>query len=166
MKLKHKNLEIRLAVTDDAGYFLKHWNESGWHITLDEVHERLEENRAQHIIEINGRIIGDIHYGDLENTTAEIGIYIREENEKGKGYGLLALNMYIDALFTILGYNKIRIATGLDNKAMRHISENKYHLTPTIHEDAYQENSATNESYAEYILEKENWGCDIEYEIM
>ena len=166
MKLKHKNLEIRLAVPNDAEYLLKYWNESGWDITLEETRERLGKNREQHMIEVDSRIIGDIHYGDIGNSTAEIGIYIRDDNEKGKGYGILAMSIYIDALINILGYKKIRIATSADNKAMRHISENKFRLTPIIHEDAYQEQSGTYESYAEYILQKENWHNNIDYDII
>jgi len=166
MRLKHKNLEIRLAVPSDAEYLVKYWNEGGWDITLEEVHKSLEKNREQHIIEVDERVIGDIHYGNIENKTAEIGIYIRNEEEKGKGYGILVMNIYIDALINVLGYDKIRIATHIDNKAMRHISENKFGLIPTIHEDAYQKQSGTNESYAEYILEKENWLNKIDYEVL
>jgi len=167
MRLKHKNLEIRLAVPNDAEYLLKYWNESGWDITFEEACERLRKNQEQHIIEIDGRIIGDIHYGDIiENEVAELGIYIREESERGKGYGEMAASIYIDALINIIGYNKIRISTSVDNKAMRHISENKFGLTPTIHEDVYQEQSGTNESYAEYYLKKENWQNKIEYEVL
>ena len=165
MRLKHKNLDIRLANRNDAEYLCKYWHESGWNISLEEAREQLDKGKGQYIIEIDGRIIGDIHYGDIENKTAEIGIYIRDENEKGKGYGLLSMSIYIDALINILGYDKIRIATSIDNNAMRHISENKFGLTPIIHENAYQVQSDTNESYAEYILEKENWSNEIAYTV-
>jgi len=165
MKLKCGNLEIRLATKNDAEYLCKYWHESGWNISLEDARERLDNGKEQHMIEADGRIIGDIHYGDIDNNTAEIGIFIRDENEKGKGYGILATTMYIDALINVLGYDKIRIATSVDNKAMRHISENKFGLTPVIHEDAHQLDSDTYESYAEYILEKENWQNKIDYEV-
>jgi len=166
MRLKHKNLEIRLANINDADYLLKYWTESGWDITLKEAQERLTKNREQHMIEVDGRIIGDIHYGELENNTAEIGIYIRDEREKGKGYGLSTTCIYIDALIKFMGYDKIRIATSVDNDAMRHISETKLNLSPTIHTDAYQEQLGTHEPYVEYILEKENWQNNICYEFL
>lgn len=150
MILKHKNMQIVLAAPHNAEYLHRHRAASGENITFEEVYESLKENESQHMIEIDGRIIGDIHYGDFgtENRIAEIGVYIRDENEKGKGYGILAMSIYIDALFNILNYEKIRIATSIDNKAMRHISENKFGLMPIIHKD---------ESYAEYFLAKENW---------
>jgi len=169
MRLKHKCFEIRLATPDDSEYLLKYWNLNGMNTTLEEVAETLEENFTQHMIEIDGRIIGDIHYGDcgdVENTIAEIGIFIRDENERGKGYGTTLASIYIDALFNLLGFQKIRIATGVDNKAMRHISESKFGLTPTIHNDVHQELSDTNESYAEYFLDKEGWQCKIDYEVL
>ena len=166
MELKYKNLLIRLANRDDAEYLLKYWNESGWSIGLEEACERLEENHSQHMIEIDGLVIGDIHYGCVENNGAEIGIFIRDENEREKGYGILVTSIYIDALINVLGYDRIRIATSVDNKAMRHISENKFGLTPTIHKDVYQEQSGTSESYAEYILEKESWHNKIHYEVI
>ena len=166
MKLKYKNLEIRLATKYDAEYLCKYWHESGWHIKLEDARERLDKGKEQHMIEIEGRIIGDIHYGEIENNGAEIGIYIRDESQQGKGYGTLITSIYIDALINILGYDKIRIATSVDNKAMRHISENKFKLTPIVHEGAYQEQSGTYESYAEYILKKENWKSKIDYEVL
>ena len=165
MELRHKNLRIRLATLDDAECLLKYWNESGWDINLEEVRERLRNNKEQHMIEIDGRVIGDIHYGDIGNNTAEVGIYIREEGERGKGYGIRAVSIYIDMLINSLGYDKIRFATEINNKSMRHIAEDKFGLTPVIHEDVLQLDSGTYESYAEYILEKESWKIAIDYEL-
>ena len=165
MNLKYKNMEIRLATKNDAEYLCKYWNESGWNISLEEAREMLSKGKEQYMIEIDERVIGDIHYGELENNVAEIGIYIRDEHEKGRGYGTLTMFIFIDALINILGYDKIRIATSVDNKSMRHISENKFGLTPIIHERAYQEQSGTYESYAEYILKKENWQKKFDYEV-
>ena len=58
-------------------------------------------------------------------------------------------------LFSGPGYKRIRFATSLDNKAMRHIVENKYGLKPTIHEDEDEEYS-----FAEYYLEESKWQID------
>ena len=168
MRLKHKNIEIRLATENDAEYLIKYWHESGWNISLEEARERLagDKNKEQHIIEADGRIIGDIHYGEVENNGAEIGIYIRDENQKGKGYGTLTASIYIDALINILGYDRILINTGVDNKSMRYIAENKFGLTPIVHDNVYQEQSSTYESYVEYVLTKENWRNKIDYEVL
>jgi RimJ/RimL family protein N-acetyltransferase len=168
MRLRYKNIELRLATPDDAEYLVKYWNESGWGITLDEARERLDiaKNKEQHMIELDGRIIGDIHYGEAENNSAEIGVYIREETAKGKGYGKIIMAIYIDALINHLGYENILINTSVDNKAMRRISENTFGLTPTIHENVYQEQSGTYESYVAYVLKKENWQNEINYETL
>jgi len=166
MNLRYNNLVIRLATKDDAEYLCKYWHESGWNISIEEAGEMLDKGRGQHMIEIDGRIIGDIHYGgNIENGQAEIGIYIRDGNERCKGYATLAMSIYIDALINILGYNKIRIATGTENKAMRHISEDKFGLKPIMHENVYQIQSRTYESYVEYILLKENWRNKFDYKV-
>ena len=166
MKLKHKNLEIRLATRNDAEYLCKYWHESGWNISLEDARERLGKGKEQHMIEIDGQIIGDIHYGEVENNGAEIGIYIRDENQRGKGYGTITMYIFTDALIHILGYEEILINTGVDNKSMRYISENKFGLIPIVHENVYQQLSGTYESYVAYILKKENWRNKIDYEIL
>jgi RimJ/RimL family protein N-acetyltransferase len=165
MRLSYKNLEIRLAARNDAEYLCGYWHESGWHISLEEARERLDNGEEQHMIEADGKVIGDIHHGDIGDNTAEIGVFIRDENARGKGYGISVISIYIDALFNIMGYDKIRIATAVNNSAMRHISENKFGLAPIIHTDAYQELSGTVESYAEYIVTKENWHNRLDYTV-
>ena len=166
MKLKYNTLTIRLAIRNDAEYLCKYWHESAWNISIEDARESLDSGKEQHMIEVDGKIIGDIHYGEIDNKTAEIGIYIRDEAQKGKGYGIIASSIFIDALFNFLGYDKIRIATSVSNKAMRYISENKFGLTPFIHEDAYQELTGTSESYAEYILKKDNWRNEFSYVVL
>jgi len=153
MHLKHKNLEIRLATVNDAEYLHKYWSEDSWNTTtLEELQTMLSNGNTQYMIEVHGQLIGDIHYGEVEDNGAEIGIYIRNKEERGKGYGLLALRLFIDALFN-LGYSKIVLNTGGDNKSMRHIAEKKLGLKPIVHEDVYQEQTGTYETCVEYVLE-------------
>lgn len=157
MKLRHKNLLIRLATVEDAPYLCKYWHESGWDISLEKACEMLATGTKQHIIEFDDRIIGDIHYGDLGEKTAEVGIFIRDENERGKGNGKRALAMYMYTLLHDLDYERIRLSTSVDNKGMRYIAENKFKLIGTVHENIYQEQTGTYESYIEYFLNKEDW---------
>jgi len=156
MRLRYKNLLIRLATEHDAEYLCKYWHASGWDISLEEAREMLATGKEQHMIELDGRIIGDIHYGEIDEKTVEIGIFIRDENERGKGYGTTVFTIYADTLFS-MRYERIRLATSVDDKRMRSIAENKFNLVPIIHENAYQKQSGTYESYAEYFLKKDNW---------
>ena len=170
MKLKYNNITVRESSVNDAVYLHKYWNESGWTISLDEVKASIikESNSIvyQYMIDAGEKTVGDIHYGNVDNKGAEIGVYIRDDNEKSKGYGTTAMIMLIDVLLNRLGYDRIVFNTNVDNKCMRHIAENKFGLTPVIHENILQEQSGTYESYAEYELKKEMWQNKIDYEIL
>lgn len=172
MNIRHNNLTIReaTATKDDAEYIFKYRSQDEKNLTLSDVLESLEYSKKhgtpepQHMIEVDGKIIGDIHYGNLdENKTAEIGIFLRDEDAKGKGYGTISLTMMIDRLLNYYGYEKILLNTGVDNASMRYIAENKFGLTPIIHEDIYQESLGIYSDYVEYELKKENWKNSLEY---
>ncbi|MCL2772568.1 MAG: GNAT family N-acetyltransferase [Oscillospiraceae bacterium] len=165
MNIKYKNLTVRQANENDAVYIHKYRSESGENISLDKVKSQLGPNTSQYMIELDGQIIGDIHYGDVENKGAEIGVYIRDENEKDKGYGTLAITMFSDYLLNRLGYDKIVFNTAFNNGSMRHIAESKFSLKPNVY-DAYQEISGTDETCVEYELKKENWKNEINYEVL
>jgi len=155
MTLTQNNLTIRPATQDDAKYLCKHWNAGGWDIGIDDVEEMLDGSTAQHIIEVDGQVLGDIHYGDVEEKVAEIGVYIRNETYRGKGYGLVSLRIYASALFNTLGYEKIILNTSASNKSVRYICENKFNLQPIIHENIEQPDGSL-ETVVEYVLKKEN----------
>jgi len=165
MRLTCENFVIRLATAHDAPYLCKYWHESGWDISLEDARAMLANGKEQHMIELDGRIIGDIHYGEVDEKTVEIGIFIRDENEQGKGYGTTVFTIFADTLFS-MKYERIRLATSVDDKRMRSIAENKFNLVPIIHENAYQKQSGTYESYAEYFLKKDNWENTIKYEVL
>jgi len=155
MTLTKNNLTIRPATKADAEYLCKYWNADGWDISLGKVQEMLDGSTAQHMIELDGQVIGDIHYGDVEEKIAEIGVYIRNQAYRGKGYGFLSLQMYADALLYTMGYDKIILNTNAGNKNMRYICENKLNLQPTIHENIEQPDGSL-ETVVEYVLKKEN----------
>ena len=144
---------IRLATQADIPYLHHHWNESGWVISLSDAAKQLERTDFfQYMIELDSKVIGDIHYGNLENNGAEIGVYIRNTIERGKGYGTQAIMLMIDLLFAHCGYNEIVLNTSTDNYRMRYIAEEKLKLTPILHENILQEQGGTYEDYIEYRL--------------
>ena len=166
MRLKHKNLEIRPATIKDAEYLYSYWSQDSWNTTtLEELRAMLAGGKTQYMVELNGQLIGDVHYGEVENNGAEVGLYIRDENQMGKGYGTLILYIFIDILFKNFGYDNVVFMTGENNKPMRYISESKFNLTPIIHKDLEQPDG-TLETCIEYVLNKQDWQNKVEYEFI
>ena len=165
MTLKFENILIRLATSADADYLYPFWNASGWDITLSDAQKMLADGNSQHMIELDGKVIGDIHFGEIDKQTAEVGIFIRDESAKGHGYGKIVTKIYIDALVKKYDYEIIMLNTGVNNQAMRAIAENTFGITPVLHENVYQADTKTYDSYIEYRFEVKNWQNDIEYDL-
>ncbi|MCL2557847.1 MAG: GNAT family N-acetyltransferase [Treponema sp.] len=155
VELMRNGLTLIRATSSDAPYFYRHWNESGWAIDMEKVREELdpkgEDAVFQYLIKIGEKVVGDVHHGRVDEGRAEIGVFIRDESQRRKGYGFLAIAIMIDHLFE-RGYERIIFNTAVDNAPMRHIAEKKLGLKPVIHEDVLQELSGRRESYAEYEL--------------
>jgi len=183
MNLTYKNLTIRDAGSSDAAQLCKWWNNgdvmahagfpNGLDTTLEIICESLasdtDETHRRHIIELDGNPIGEMNYRNVtalqaaassgkSAATAEIGIKICEVSEQEKGYGTTLLNMFIGALFTHYGYEKIILDTNTDNKRAQHVYKNKLHFS----EVGVRGNSWTNQlgelqSSIDYELTRENW---------
>jgi len=150
-------MTIRSATPSDIPYLHHHWNASGWEISLPDAAKQLErDDLFEFIIEVNGQTIGNIHYGLLENNAAEIGIFIRNINEHGKGYGTQAINLMTNHLFNHCSYSEIVFNTATDNYSMRNIAEQKLKLTPILHENVLQEQDGSYADYIEYRMTRSN----------
>jgi RimJ/RimL family protein N-acetyltransferase len=157
MPIEGTDIRIRLATSSDADYLVKFWNQSGWDISLDAAKEMLDKGKEQFMIELGGEVIGDVHFGEVDDESAELGIFIRTESAKGKGVGKAVSSRFVDFLFNDFSYQRILINTATDNLGMRKIAENTFRLEPLIHENVYQESTGTYEDSVEYVLEKQNW---------
>jgi len=158
MKLVYKNLVIRKAVAADAEQLCTWWNDgkimaqfglpNGVGCTPDEIRGdgNTEGIDNYHIIELDGKPIGEMNYGNfcfpdgiieldgkpIDETTyhnmdgsAEPGIKICDFSARDKGYGTTLLTMFIDALFRHCGYERIVIDTDLKNERAQHVYEKK-----------------------------------------
>lgn len=60
---------------------------------------------------------------DMENKTAEFGIFIGEDDENGKGFGSEALQLITKYAFEELGIGKLTLRVLEDNKAAKSVYE-------------------------------------------
>ena len=171
MNLAKSNLTIRNAMASDARQLCDWWNDgrvmahagfpNGVNTTVEEVRKNIASNDDEdrlHIIEVNGKPIGEMSYGRNDSTTAGIGIKICDSSHQEKGLGTTLLSMFIDALFTYYGYEKIWLDTNAKNKRAQHVYGNKlgFKVTKTI-ENAWQDQLGQWQSSVEYELTKKDW---------
>ncbi|NLG36605.1 MAG: GNAT family N-acetyltransferase, partial [Clostridiales bacterium] len=137
--LYYGDLAIRDANPDDAGQLCTWWNDgkimahAGFPNGLNESPDAISKSLAQdsddrgrrHMIELGGKLIGEMNYRNKGNGTAEIGIKICDFAQQNKGYGTTLLTMFIDALFTYYKYEKIILDTNAKNKRAQHVYESK-----------------------------------------
>ena len=172
MLIIRENLVIRNAVATDAEQLCTWWNDgkvmahagfpNGINITATEICDSLvndsDETHRRHIIELNGKPIGEMNYRNKGNKTAEIGIKICDFTQHGKGLGTILLSMFIDALFNIYGYEKIILDTNTNNKRAQHIYEKKLGFKIVgVREQAWRDQLGEMQSFIDYELDKAGW---------
>lgn len=78
---------------------------------------------VQYIIEdkADGRPVGSVYYRDIDpaNHSAEYGIFIGEENARGKGFGTETARLFTEFGFTVLGLHRISLRLLAENLAAR-----------------------------------------------
>jgi RimJ/RimL family protein N-acetyltransferase len=109
----------------------RHWQEMGGAARLmsfDAVEEwfdaerdriDLQEGRTLAISDPGGRILGTIQYGrvDPRDRVCEIGMFLGDREDRGKGYGSDALQGLLSFLFGDLGVNRVSLQVQTDNAA-------------------------------------------------
>lgn len=78
---------------------------------------------VQYIIEdkTDGRPVGSVYYRDIDpaNHSAEYGIFIGEENARGKGFGTETARLFTEFGFTVLGLHRISLRLLAENLPAR-----------------------------------------------
>ncbi|HIZ48901.1 MAG TPA: GNAT family N-acetyltransferase [Candidatus Gemmiger excrementavium] len=78
---------------------------------------------VQYIIEdkADGRPVGSVYYRDIDpaNHSAEYGIFIGEENARGKGFGTETARLFTEFGFTVLGLHRISLRLLAENLPAR-----------------------------------------------
>jgi len=175
MHIQHNHLTIRNATPDDAELLCRWWNDgkimahAGFPKGLNETPENLRQSltkdsdttHRRHIIEHNNTPIGEMNYRNKGNNIAEIGIKICDFSHREKGLGTTLLKLFINALFTELGYQKIVLDTDVNNKRARHVYEHKLGFTCVgIREKAFRDQLGEWRSAVDYELTAEKATAD------
>jgi len=170
MHLTYQNLTVRNAAAADAAQLAKWWNDgrvmahagfpNGLGCTAESIAESLandsDETHRRHIIEADGRPIGETNYRNIGNHTAEIGIKICEETYQNGGLGKKILTMLIAALFQA-GYKKIVLDTNLKNTRAQHVYEQLGFQKLRVNVDAWRDQVGELQSSVDYELTDETF---------
>ena len=172
MNLVKGNLTIRNAVESDAEQLCAWWNDgeimahagfpNGIGETPDRIRESLaddnDETHRRHIIELNGKPAGEMNYRNKGNKVAEIGIKICDFGRQEKGYGTTLLSIFIDALFTYYGYEKIILDTNTKNERAQHVYEEKLGFRRIgIRKNSWRDQLGELQSAVDFELTKDSW---------
>ncbi len=90
--------------------------EKEWHKHLD------DDDRAQFVIEIDGKVVGDIglYRQNRRHGTTQFGMGIYDREYVGKGYGREALKLLLDWAFHVQNWRKISLETfNVNERAIR-----------------------------------------------
>lgn len=135
MNRTYQQITIREAVKEDAGQLCTWWNDgrvmahagfpNGLGITEERIIAQISDastRHYRHVIEYQGRLIGEMNYRDVEAGVCEIGIKICDFSMQNKGLGKIILSLFIQTLFNY-GYQKIILDTNLTNTRAQHVYE-------------------------------------------
>lgn len=171
MLLKHNNLVIRNATTEDAAQLALWWNDGkimahagfphGTGETAEEIADSLKEDSDDAgrtlIIEIDSIAVGEMNYCNIGDGTAEIGIKICDFSMQNKGYGKILLSMFIRSLFDDMGYQKIVLDTNLKNERAQHVYERLGFKKLRVNENSWEDQDGELQSSVDYELAREDF---------
>ena len=136
MKCTYQEITIREASPADAQQLCEWWNDGsvmahagfprGLGITVEKIIAQLSDHSTKHyrhVIEYQGRLIGEMNYRETDPHICEIGIKICDASMQNRGLGKIILSLFIDALFREYGYQKIILDTNLTNTRAQHVYE-------------------------------------------
>lgn len=166
MLLKHKNLTIRNATTNDAELLASWWNDgkimehagfpNGTGQTAQSIAESLKNDtdntHRRLIIEIDDTAAGEMVYRNKGSGVAEIGIKICDFSKQNKGNGKILLSMLINSLYNDLEYKKIILDTNLENKRAQHVYEQLGFVKLRINENSWTNQIGEIQSSIDYEL--------------
>ena len=172
MNLIKGNLTIRNAMLSDAEQLCTWWNDgkimahagfpNGLNTSAAEIRESLatdsDGRHRRHIIELNGKPIGEMNYRDKKDGIAEIGIKICDFSNHEKGMGTDLLRVFIDALFTHFGYEKVILDTNVENKRAQHVYEQKLGFKRLrVNKNSWTDQLGVPQSSIDYEIHKTDW---------
>ena len=171
MILSHEKIQIREATTEDAQQLCIWWNDgsvmahagfpNGLGTTAETVANQIKNQditkTCRHIIEFEGRPIGEMNYIRADEKSCEMGIKICDASMQNRGLGKVILSLFITGLSERLGYEKICLDTNLNNKRAQHVYEQLGFQKVRENIDSWRDQLGNLQSSVDYELVKERF---------
>lgn len=168
MERTYKEISIHGAKAEDAQQLCAWWNDgavmahagfpNGLGTTAEEVAAQIRKERDEtcrrHIILLKDAPIGEMVYRRLGDSICEIGIKICDAGRQNHGLGKIVLSLFIEGLFSELGYEKIVLDTDLTNQRAQHVYEQLGFQKLRVNVDSYRDQLGNLRSSVEYELTK------------
>lgn len=171
MERTYNEISIRGAKAEDAQQLCAWWNDGavmahagfphGLGTTEQEVAAQIQTERDEtcrrHIILLRDTAIGEMVYRRLGDHICEIGIKICDADRQNRGLGKIILSLFIEGLFSELGYEKIVLDTDLTNQRAQHVYEQLGFQKVRTNVDSYRDQLGNMRSSVEYELTKQQF---------
>lgn len=171
MECRYDNILIRNAEEGDAEQLCKWWNDgavmahagfpNGLGTTVEKITAQIREESdavcRRHIVLLDDTAIGEMVYRNLGNQVCEIGIKICRADRQNRGLGKIILSLFIEGLFSQLGYAKIVLDTDWDNKRAQHVYEQLGFQKARTNFGAYRDQLGNMRSSVDYELTKRDF---------
>lgn len=171
MECRYHKILIRGAEEEDAEQLCQWWNDgavmahagfpNGLGTTVEKIAAQIREESdavcRRHIILLENTAIGEMVYRNLGGRACEIGIKICEAGQQNRGLGKIVLSLFIEGLFSNLGYEKIVLDTDLDNKRAQHVYEQLGFQKVRTNIGSYRDQLGNTRSSVDYELTKRHF---------
>ena len=166
----YQNITIREAVIADAPQLCDWWNDggvmahagfpNGLGTTVEKIAAQISDTSTKHyrhVIEYQGKLIGEMNYREVEQQVCEIGIKICDASMQNKGLGKVILSLFIQALFHEHGYQKILLDTNLTNTRAQHVYEQLGFRKLRVNLDSWKDQLGDLQSSVDYELTEDSF---------
>ena len=170
MKRIYQDILIREAAAADAAQLCAWWNDgsvmahagfpNGLGTNVQRILAQINDTASRHyrhVIEYQGRLIGEMNYRETVPGECEIGIKICDASMQNKGLGKIILSLFIDALFNEYGYQKIVLDTNLANTRAQHVYEQLGFQKLRVNIDSWKDQLGRSQSSVDYELTKDSF---------
>ena len=165
MQISYHGITIRDAAPADAWQLCAWWNDgavmahagfpNGLGISAEEIIAKLSDRgfgHHCHVIDYQGKPIGEMNYRDVSPAVCEIGIKICDASMQNKGLGKIILSLFIRTLFETNGYQKILLDTNLMNIRAQHVYEQLGFRKIRVNMDSWTDQLGRLQSSVDYEL--------------
>ncbi|MBU5426726.1 GNAT family N-acetyltransferase [Tissierella pigra] len=178
MRIEKENIVIRSVTIYDAEQLNQWWNDGkvmehagfpnglgeSLETTIAGIKSREGKLSQRCIIEIDGKLVGELCYRIKDNNTVEPGWKICDFNYQNQGYGSKIIIMLLEFLFTDEAINsrflieKVVWDTMLENKRAQYVYENKIGAKKIgIRENTWKDQLGNLRSAVDYEITKEDF---------